>query len=103
MDKELSHEAVAMLVWVFDLAADLSTGTSARTHRRGRRRQAPSWRSRRQVQAGKVVILVAGGALLCGNPLPSCAAADGHRVSMTVIALPGKIAGGVAIETPRMS
>jgi hypothetical protein len=99
---DLGHRSMAILFRVFDLVADFSVTFSLPDHGHRSRRQSPAGRAWRHVLAGDVVVLMAGAALLRRDPKAADAPADVHSMRMTVIALPWKIARGVAVQATRM-
>lgn len=99
---DLGNRAVAVLFRIFNYVADLAIRFALPDHRRGGGRQTPAGRAGRRVETSDVVILMADAAFLRGHAQTSCAAADVHGVPVAVVALPGKISSGVAVQAAWM-
>ncbi len=63
----------------------------------------PTGRSRRQVQAHEIVVLMARTALDGIHALPGWSAENLHRMAVAVVTLTRKVSMGVTIHTARMT
>src|SRR5438105_5710836 len=82
--------------------AELGIAEPLRDHRRTSRRQTPILGTRRQMCAGKVVVLMTRGALFRGHSMTVGAAPHIHYVRMPIIALTRKVAARMAVHTSWM-
>src|ERR1700746_1914684 len=71
-------------------------------HRGRRGWQAPIGRARRHMQAVQIVVLMTCAALDSERAISIRAAAHLHRVRVTIVSLPRKVAGRMAIHAARM-
>ena len=78
-------------LWVLDGLANLGIGEALPDHGRAGRGQAPVGRARRQMRAGKIVVLMTGAAFFRRHAVTLRAAAHIHGMRMPVVALPGEV------------
>src|ERR1700757_999330 len=71
-------------------------------HRGRRRWQAPIGRARRHMQTFQIVVLMTCAALYSARAISIRAAAHLHRVPMTIVSLPRKVARRMAIHAARV-
>src|SRR5580704_17291904 len=71
-------------------------------HQRGGRWQMPTGSTRRHMQPFPIVILMARTALYDERAVSSRATAHLHRVPVTIVSLPRKVAGRMAIHAARV-
>src|ERR1700758_2633632 len=71
-------------------------------HRGRRGWQAPIGRARRHMQTFQIVVLMTCAALYSERAISIRASAHLHRVRVTIVSLPRKVAGRMAIHAARM-
>src|SRR5207245_4945042 len=99
---DLVYVPMAVLFWIFEELTLLIVREASPNHWRGTRRHLPVRRTRRQVRAREIVILVAGAALLRSYSAAFRATTHVHCMRMAVISLPGEIASGMAVHASRV-
>jgi hypothetical protein len=95
--------AMAVPVRIFEQFTELTIRQTLPDHRRRGRGQMPTGRSRRQVQAHEIVVLMARTALDGIHALPGWSAENLHRMAVAVVTLTRKVSMGVTIHTARMT
>src|ERR1700722_20400572 len=88
---------------IFEQFTELTIRQTLPDHRHRGRGQMPAGRSRRRVQAGKIVILMARAAFDGIHAVSGWPTENLHRMAMTVVTLTRKVSLGVTIHTARMT
>src|SRR5207249_11436509 len=99
---DLVYVPLAVLSWIFEERTELIVREASPNHWRGTRRHLPVRRTRRQVRAREIVILVAGAALLRSYSAAFRTTTHVHGMRVAVVTLPGKVASRMAIHASRV-
>src|SRR6266478_488533 len=101
--EQLRERAAAGLLGIFELAAQLGRRAPEEHHFVLRRGERPLWISRRQIGPGQIRGLVAGVAAHAVDAVAIFAALHILQMDMAVVALQGRVPGGVAVLATRRS
>ena len=99
---DLREAFTVILFRILDLATDITRCPTFPDHRCRRGWQVPVRRSRRHIQSGNVLFLMTRTALLTVFPLTVSPPSHVLHVNVAIVTLTWKVAGRMAIKTPRM-